>query len=232
MLDTKNVPRWQHSNDIFWIYQVRIAGKSFGAPSLQKMRQAVQAHCTSSASSCHRAVQRSVFYGTEILCENRIVLINEHLNLWHKKLYIIDYESNLITYCISQQIKWFNPSNSSHQIAKNTENMILKLLKLVLNHTDLGQMLDTKKMRLVDIFPMIYHSHCLNLSSENCGEIIWCPVTPKQRRAVQPHSTRSASACHWAVQRSVFFAGRKFIVKISSFWSPNTSIVGTKSFIS
>jgi hypothetical protein len=117
---------------------------------------------------------------------------------------MVEYESNLITYCISQQIKGFNPSNSSHHIAKNTKNMILKLLKLFLNRTDLGQMLDTKKMRLVDTFPMIYHSHCLNLSIDNCGEIIWCSVTPKQRRAVQPHSTRSASACHRAVQCSVF----------------------------
>jgi hypothetical protein len=45
----------------------------------------------------------------------------------------------------SQQIKGFNPSNSSHHIAKNTENIILKLLKLVLRRTDLEQMLETKK---------------------------------------------------------------------------------------
>jgi hypothetical protein len=53
--------------------------------------------------------------------------------------------------------------------------MILKLLKLVLNRMDLGQMLNTKKMHLVDTFPMVYHSHCLNISFGNCRKIIWCP---------------------------------------------------------
>jgi hypothetical protein len=144
-----------------------------------KFCRAVQAHCTRSTSSCLRAVQCCVFCWAEIYYSNFIVLITDHLNRWNQKLYMIEYESNLITYSILQQIKGFHPSNSSHRLAKNTKNVILKLLKLVLNRTNLGQMLDTKEMRLVDTFPMIYHSHCLNISSGNCGKIIWCPVTPK-----------------------------------------------------
>jgi hypothetical protein len=58
---------------------------------------------------------------------------------------MVEHESNLITYYISQQIKRFHPSNSSHHLTKNTENMILKLPKFILNRMDLGQMLDTKK---------------------------------------------------------------------------------------
>jgi hypothetical protein len=58
---------------------------------------------------------------------------------------MVDYECNLITYCISQEMKGFNPSNLSHHLANNTKNMILKLLKLVLRRTDLEQMLETKK---------------------------------------------------------------------------------------
>jgi hypothetical protein len=83
---------------------------------------------------------------------------------------MVEHESNLITYYISQQIKRIYPSNSSHHLAKNTENMSLKLLKFVLNCMDLRQMLDTKNMRLVETFPMIYHSHCLNLSFKKCGK--------------------------------------------------------------
>jgi hypothetical protein len=98
---------------------------------------------------------------------------------------MVEYESNLVTYCISQQIKGLNPSNSSHHIAMNTENMILKLTKFVLNCTDLGQMLDTKTMPLVEIFPTVYHSHLFNISFVNCGKIIWCPSLENRRTVIQ-----------------------------------------------
>jgi hypothetical protein len=95
--------------------------------------------------------------------------------------------------------------------------MILKFLKLVLNRTDLGQMLDTKKMRLVDTFPMIYHCHFLNLSFEKLRGNPLVSRHSKNRvgqfniiaREVQAHVTGKFN--------TLFFAGRKSIVQISSF---------------
>jgi hypothetical protein len=78
---------------------------------LVKLRRPVQAHSTSSASKCHRAVQCSVLCVAEMYYANIIVLIADHLNRWHQNLYMVEYESNFITYCISQKIKGFNPSN-------------------------------------------------------------------------------------------------------------------------
>jgi hypothetical protein len=116
---------------------------------------------------------------------NLNVLITDHLNRWNQKLYI-DYESNLIIYDISQQIKGFNLSNLSHHVAKNTKNEILKLLKLVLNLTSLKQILDSKKkMRLVDTFPMVYNSHCLNISFGNCRKVIWCSSVQNRRTVIR-----------------------------------------------
>jgi hypothetical protein len=141
--------------------------------------QAVQPHSTRSASACHREVQYSVFCGAEIYCANLIVLITEHLNRWHQKLYIIEYEYNLITYCISQQIKGFNLSNSSHHIAKNTENVILLLLQLFFKPYGFGTNVRYKK-----------DAPCWHLSNDISfllfKFIIWelrenhlVPVTPK-----------------------------------------------------
>ena len=115
------------------------------------------------------------FYGAEIYCPNLIDLITNHFNHCHQKLYMVEYMSNFITYNILQQINGSNPSNSNRYPTKYTGNMISKLLKLVLNRSDLAKMVDTKKMRHFDTFPTVYHLHCLNIPHGNRGTIIRCP---------------------------------------------------------
>jgi hypothetical protein len=46
------------------------------------------------------------FCGTEIYCADLIVLITDHLSRWHQKLYMVEYESNFITYCIFHNESW------------------------------------------------------------------------------------------------------------------------------
>ena len=115
------------------------------------------------------------FYGVEMYCANLIDLITNHFNNCHQKLYMVEYMSNFITYNILQQINGSNPSNSNRYPTKYTGNMISKLLKLVLNRSDLAKMVDTKKMRHFDTFPTVYHFHCLNIPHENHGKIVRCP---------------------------------------------------------
>jgi hypothetical protein len=57
----------------------------------------------------------------------------------------VEYESNLISYCISQQIKEFNPSNSSHHIAKEDRKHDFKISKTSFKPYGFGKMLYTKK---------------------------------------------------------------------------------------
>jgi hypothetical protein len=116
------------------------------------------------------------FCEAKICCANLIVLIATHLNYWYQNLYMIEYESNFITYCISQQMKRFSLSNPSRHLSKYTGNMILIHIKLVLNRMDLEKLLDMKNMRHVDTFPMVYHFHRLNIPLRNCGNIIWYPL--------------------------------------------------------
>ena len=92
------------------------------------------------------------FCGAEIYDPNLIILITDDLNHCHQKVYVVEYESNFITYYISQQINRFNPSKSSRHLAKRYEYVILELLKLVLNRMDLENMLDTKSCAFLTPF--------------------------------------------------------------------------------
>jgi hypothetical protein len=76
------------------------------------------------------AVQYSIFCLAKIYCANLIVLVTDHLNSWHQKLYMVERESNLITYYILQQIKRFYLSNLSHHLAKNTKKHDFKTCKI------------------------------------------------------------------------------------------------------
>jgi hypothetical protein len=94
-------------------------------------------------------------YGAEIYCANLIDSITENLNRCHQNLYMVEYVSNFITYCISQQI-----NNLIHQIqvviSQKQERCDFKTFKISFSQYRFGNMLDTKTMCPVDAFPMVY----------------------------------------------------------------------------
>ena len=76
---------------------------------------------------------------------------------------MVDYDANYIIKCIAQQIKESTHQFSYRCITKNTVDMVLKLLNLVLNRKGLGKVFSMKNLWLINIFPTNYHMRHFDL---------------------------------------------------------------------
>ena len=79
------------------------------------------------------------FYGAEIYCVNLIVLSSDHLNPWHQKRSMIEFNSNFINYYISQWIKGSNPTISSRCLAKEHRRCNSETSKISFNPLRFGE---------------------------------------------------------------------------------------------